>query len=42
MPEGSTPRHTTLDCRALRARFDIARAVADDPSGSRVPLRLRG
>jgi hypothetical protein len=24
MPEGSTPRHTTLDCRALRARFDIA------------------
>jgi dTDP-4-dehydrorhamnose reductase len=24
MPEGSTPRHTTLDCRALGARFDIA------------------
>jgi dTDP-4-dehydrorhamnose reductase len=24
MPEGSTPRHTTLDSRALRARFGIA------------------
>jgi hypothetical protein len=35
MPEGSTPRHTTLDCGALRARFDIA-ARAPWPTIDRV------
>jgi hypothetical protein len=28
MPEGSTPRHTTLDSSALRERFGIAAADA--------------
>jgi dTDP-4-dehydrorhamnose reductase len=35
MPEGSTPRHTTLDNSALRARFDIA-APAPWPTIERV------
>jgi len=35
MPEGSTPRHTTLDCTALCARFDIA-APAPWPTIDRV------
>ena len=38
MPEGSTPRHTTLDSGALqRFRDRCTRAVADDRGGSRRP-----